>query len=190
VSNQPHANSTMKIIGVCGSPRKGNTEWMLGRLLAELERGWAETEMLLLRKMDVRMCRGCLACEKEGRERKGDCAIKDDMASVYPKLLAADAIVLATPGYMGLLSGRLKNFLDRTCAVWPRLEGKLLAGLAVAEESTGQSISNLRYYATYLKLRWAGGVSALAKLPGDAVRVPGLEGRLKRLARKILRQQD
>jgi hypothetical protein len=28
--------STMKIIGVGGSPRKGNTEWMLGKLCEEL----------------------------------------------------------------------------------------------------------------------------------------------------------
>ena len=111
----------MKIIGVCGSPRKGNTEWMLRRLLDELGRLGADTEILLLRKMDVKMCRGCLACEKSGKTRKGDCVLKDDMAAVYPKLIAADAIVLATPGYMEMLSGLLKNFLDRTCAVWPRL---------------------------------------------------------------------
>lgn len=176
----------MKIIGICGSPRKGNTEWMLGKLFEELSRLGAETEMLLLRKMDVQMCRGCLACEKGGKERQGDCKITDDMVAVYPKLLAADAIVLATPGYMGMLSGLLKNFLDRTCAVWPRLEGKRLAGLAVAEESTGQSIQNLKYYASYIKFRWVGSVTALAKNPGDAALIPGLEGRLKRLARKIL----
>jgi len=176
----------MKIIGICGSPRKGNTEWMLGKLFEELARGGVETEMLLLRKMDVKMCRGCLACEKGGKERKGDCVIKDDMAAVYPKLMAADAIVLATPCYVGLLSGRLKNFLDRTNAVWPRLEGKRLAGLAVAEEDTGQSLQNLKYYATYIKLRWIGGVTALAKSPGDAAKNRGLEERLKRLARKIM----
>ena len=133
----------MKIVGVCGSPRKGNTEWMLRTLLETTAKSGAQVELLLLRKMDVRMCRGCLACEEGGRERKGDCKIKDDMAGVYPKLLAADAIVLATPGYMEMLSGLLKNFLDRTCAVWPRLEGKKIAGLAVAEEGIGQTLNNL-----------------------------------------------
>ena len=104
----------MKIIGISGSPRKGNTEWMISTLLAEAARSGAETELLLLRKMDVRMCRGYLSCEQGGRERKGSCVIKDDMAEVYPKLLAADAIVLATPAYFEMLSGLLKNFLDRT----------------------------------------------------------------------------
>jgi len=176
----------VQIVGVCGSPRRGNTEWMLSTLCRAFEQVGAKVDVLLLRKMDVRMCRGCLACEKGGKERKGECVIKDDMAAVYPKLLAADVIVLATPGYMGLLSGLMKNFLDRTCAVWPRLEGKRLAGLAVAEETTGQVILNLRYYAKLLKMRWAGSVFAFAKNPGDAAKVPGLERRLKRLAQKIL----
>jgi len=159
---------------------------MLGTLCDALERGGAEVDRLLLRKMDIKMCRGCLACEKGGKERKGECVIKDAMAAVYPKLLAADAIILATPGYMGLLSGLMKNFLDRTCAVWPRLEGKSLAGLAVAEEGIGQTLLNLKFYGKLLKMRWAGGVTALAKLPGDAAKVSGLERRLKRLAEKIL----
>jgi multimeric flavodoxin WrbA len=176
----------MKVIGVCGSPRKGNTEWMLRTLLTEMQRRGAETELLLLRKMDVKMCRGCLVCEKGGKERKGDCIIKDDMVTVYPKLIAADAIVLATPGYMEMLSGLLKNFLDRTCAVWPRLEGKRAAGLAVAEEGIGQTMLNLKGYASLCKMRWVGVVSVLAKNPGDAAKVPGLERRLARLARRIL----
>jgi multimeric flavodoxin WrbA len=176
----------MKIIGVCGSPRRGNTEWMLRTLLGAAERGGAEVELLLLRKMDVRTCRGCLACEEGGKERKGICKIKDDMNAVYPKLLAADAFVLATPGYMEMLSGLLKNFLDRTCAVWPRLEDKKIAGLAVAEESVGQSIQNIKTYASLLKMRWTGSVTTLAKNPGDAARNKNLKRRLERLAGKLM----
>jgi multimeric flavodoxin WrbA len=176
----------MKIIGIGGSPRKGNTEWMLTRLGGEMEKGGAEVELLFLREMDVKMCRGCLACEKQGKNRTGACVIQDDMASVYPELLAADVIVLATPCYMGLLSGLLKNFLDRTCAVWPRFEGKRLAGLAVGEETVGQALQNLKYYAQLLKMPWAGSVTAFAKLPGDAAKQPALEKRLARLAQKIL----
>lgn len=175
----------MKIIGVCGSPRKGNTEWMLKKLLEKAAQSGAEVEMLLLRRMNVRTCRGCLACEEGGRERKGVCKIKDDMAGVYPKLLEADAIVLATPGYFEMLSGLLKNFLDRTCAIWPMLEGKKIAGLAVAEEGVGQAIQNFRTYASLCKMPWVGSVTALAKTPGEVSRNKGVEQRLKRLARKL-----
>jgi multimeric flavodoxin WrbA len=176
----------VKIIGICGSPRRGNTEWMLSQVLQEAARSGAEVETLLLRKMDVRMCRGCLACEEGGEQRPGVCKIKDDMARVYPKLLTADVIVLATPGYFEMLSGLLKNFLDRTCAIWPRLEGKRIAGLAVAEEGIGQTIQNLKVYASLCKMQWMGSVTVLAKDPGEAATKEGLERRLKRLAQKLL----
>jgi multimeric flavodoxin WrbA len=177
---------TMRIIGICGSPRSGNTEWMLNQVMLEAAHHGTEVETLLLRKMNVQMCKGCLVCEKGGKHRPGVCVIKDDMNSVYSKLLSADAIVLATPGYFELLSGLLKNFLDRTCAIWPRLEGKRIAGLAVAEEGIGQTVQNFKVYARLCKMQWMGSVAVLAKNPGDAAKVKGLEQRLKRLAKKIM----
>jgi multimeric flavodoxin WrbA len=159
---------------------------MLSQVMQEAARAGAEVETLLLRKMDVRLCRGCLACEAGGKQRPGVCKIKDDMAGVYPKLLAADVFVLATPGYFEMLSGLLKNFLDRTCAIWPRLEGKRIAGLAVAEEGTGQTIQNLKTYAALCKMQWMGSVTVLAKNPGEAAGKAGLEHRLKSLARKLM----
>ena len=158
---------------------------MLRKLLEAAAGNGAEVEMLLLRKMDIRTCHGCLTCEKGGRERKGICKIKDDMTDVYPKLLAADAIVLATPGYFEMLSGLLKNFLDRTCPVWPRLEGKKIAGLAVAEESTGQAIRNFKTYASLLKMQWAGSVTALAKTPSEVALNKSVGRRINRLAKKL-----
>ena len=176
----------MKILGVSGSPRKGNTEWMLSKLLETAAQSGAEVELLLLRKMDVRMCHGCLTCEEGGSERKGICKIKDDMTEIYPKLLAADTIVLATPGYFEMLSGLLKNFLDRTCPIWPRLEGKKIAGLAVAEEDIGQAIQNFKTYASLCKMCWVGSVTALAKTPGEVAQNKNLERRLKRLAQRLV----
>lgn len=176
----------MKIIGVCGSPRRGNSERMLNQVMQEAARRGAEAESLLLRKMNVQMCQGCLACEQGGDQRPGVCKIKDDMNDVYPKLLASDAIVLATPTYFEMVSGLLKNFLDRTCPIWPSLEGKKIAGLAVAEEGIGQTIQNLKVYAALCKMQWVGSVTVLAKGPDDVVRIEGLEGRLKRLAGKVV----
>lgn len=113
----------MKILAVSGSPRRGNTEWMLGIVLDGATGGGAEAELLLLRQADVRSCRGCLACEKRDRGGRGVCRITDDMQGILPRLLAADVIVLGTPAYMGLLSGLLKGFLDRTCPVWLGAKG-------------------------------------------------------------------
>jgi multimeric flavodoxin WrbA len=174
----------MKILGICGSPRKGNSEWMLSKVMESAGQNGAEVETLLLRRLDIQQCRGCLACEVR-EEGQGRCRIKDDMAEINRKAVAADVIVMATPAYFELLSGLLKNFIDRTCPIWPRLAGKRMAGLAVAEEGTGQAIHNLRTYASLCKMQWIGSVSTLAKTPGEAAKKPGLEARLRRLGLRL-----
>ena len=47
----------MKIIGVCGSPRRGgNTEYLLRLALEEAEEGGAETELILLCDKEIEPC--------------------------------------------------------------------------------------------------------------------------------------
>ena len=104
----------MKVMAVCGSHRKGNTEWMLKKLLERVEENGAEVELILLRKANIKMCLGCLKCEEGGKDRKGICKIKDDMNAIYPKLLAADCLIFGSPAYFDMISGLLKNFMDRT----------------------------------------------------------------------------
>jgi len=107
------------------------------------------------------------------------------MQEIYPKLLAADVIILGTPAYFYMLSGLLKNFLDRTCPIWTKLEGKKLAGVAVAEEEPGQVVSNLRSYAACCNMKWIGSVTALAKTAGEVAQDKAAERKLKRLAGSI-----
>jgi multimeric flavodoxin WrbA len=175
----------MKILGISGSPRKGNTEWMLGKLLDEASKNGNEIELLLLRKLNIHPCLGCLTCEDGGKDRKGVCKINDDMKNIYPKLLAADAIILATPVYFEMLSGPLKTFIDRTCPVWPKLEGKKIAGLAAAEEGIGQAIQNLKTFASVCGMQWIGSLTTLAKSPGEVAQNEALILRLERLAKKF-----
>jgi len=63
----------MKVVGICGSPRKGNTEWMLRKLLGGAAKAKAETELILLREKNISWCDGCLSCEAGGEHRKGVC---------------------------------------------------------------------------------------------------------------------
>ena len=176
----------MKVVGICGSPRKGNSEWMLSKLLEEVARSGVETELILLRELAIKGCDGCLACEIGGKERKGICHIKDDMQQIYPKLLTADGWALGTPVYFELLSGLLKNFMDRTCPIWTKLEGKPVVGIAVAEEGIGKAVDNLRTYASICGMRWIGQVTALAKTPRQASKDKELEKRLGKLASKLV----
>ncbi len=175
----------MKVVAVCGSHRKGNTEWMLKKLLERVEENGAEVELILLRRVNVKMCLGCLSCEEGGKDRKGICKIDDDMNAIYPKLLAADCMVFGTPAYFELVSGILKNFMDRTCAIWPKLEGKPLAGISVAEEGNGQAIQNFKTYAALCGMPWVGSVTGLAKNPGNIARDKAVTLRLIKLADKI-----
>jgi multimeric flavodoxin WrbA len=173
----------MKIIAISGSPRKGNSEWMLNKLIEYLSQSGAEVELLLLRKMDIKRCTGCLKCE----DRNGQCRLKDSMNEILPRLLAADAVVLATPVYFEMVSGLLKDFMDRTCPIWTKMTGKLLAGLAVAEEGIGQAVQNMKTYGSVCGMKWVGSVTILGKYPGEASKNTSLQPKIKRLANKIVR---
>jgi multimeric flavodoxin WrbA len=177
--------SLVKVVAISGSPRKGNTEWMLKKLLERVAENGADVELILLRQKNIKLCHGCLTCEEGGNNRKGICKIQDDMNEIYPKLLDADCLVFGTPAYFELISGLLKNFLDRTVAIWPRLERKPVAGISVAEEGIGQAIQNLKTYASLCKMPWVGSVTGLAKTPGQIAQDKSVTHRLLKLADKI-----
>jgi multimeric flavodoxin WrbA len=175
----------MKVIGISGSPRKGNTEWIVKRLLDFISDMGFDTELILLRSLNIESCSGCLACEIGGKNRKSVCVIKDDMQEIYPKILEADGIILGTPVYFELLSALLKNFMDRTCPIWTKLEGKSLAGIAVAEDGIGKAIDNLKTYGRICNMNWVGYVTALAKRPGEVSADKTIESRINKLAIKF-----
>jgi multimeric flavodoxin WrbA len=108
------------------------------------------------------------------------------MQQIYPRLVEADGWALGTPVYFELLSGLLKNFMDRTCPIWTKLEGKPVVGIAVAEEGLGKAIENLRTYSSICGMRWIGQVTALAKTPYQASKDKDVEKRLKKLASKLV----
>jgi multimeric flavodoxin WrbA len=176
----------MKVLAVCGSPRKGNTEWMLDTLLEKISGNGFETEIIKLRKYRIKRCKGCLRCEEGGEQRKGECRIKDDMTELLPKLRYADAFVLGTPVYFDMLSGTLKNFMDRTNPIWPYLKGKPVAGIAVAEEAIGKAIENLETYTLICKMQWVGSVTALAKEKRQVAEDETIVPLLEQLAEKLV----
>ncbi len=176
----------MKVIGICGSPRKGNTEWMLGRVLEAARHRGADTELVLLREKNIGLCDGCLSCEVGGQNREGICHLKDDMSELYPSLVAADAWVLGTPVYFELLSALLKNFMDRTCPIWPRLKGKVVAATAVAEAGIGQAVANIKTYASLCRMEFIGSVTALGRDPHDVSKDEAVARELWRLGESLV----
>ena len=98
----------MNIIAVCGSPRNGNTEFVLKRILAKAGELGASTELVLLREKRIEFCDGCMSCDSSGK-----CKVRDDMQIIYPKLESADLIIFGSPNYFSNMSGMMKNFVDR-----------------------------------------------------------------------------
>jgi len=180
----------MKILGISGSPRKGNTEWMVEKVLQGASEAGAPTELILLREMDIRLCQGCLVCEVGEDGKPGVCVINDDMQPLLGKMLGADAFVFGTPVYFYMLSGLLKNMMDRTVPIWPLLKGKRAAGVAVAEDTVGKAIDNLKTYAEVCKLEWMGDVSALATTPGEIATNEGIAAALVSLGRRLVGATD
>ena len=85
----------MKILGICGSPRKGASEFLLKRALEELESEDSfETIFISVRDKDISPCTHCNDCV----ETKGKCSIHDDMDEIYDALREADGIILAVVG--------------------------------------------------------------------------------------------
>jgi multimeric flavodoxin WrbA len=88
--------------------------------------------------------------------------------------------------YFELLSGLLKNFMDRTCPIWTKLEGKPVVGIAVAEEGIGKALENLKTYSDICGMRWVGQVTALAKTPRQVSKDKAVEKLLEKLASKLV----
>ncbi len=101
---------TKRILILKGSPReKGNSAVLADQVAAAAHEAGAEVESICLQALDIRPCDACDACV----ETEGVCIIKDDMQAIYPKLLQADAIVLASPIYWFTVSAQLKLCIDR-----------------------------------------------------------------------------
>jgi multimeric flavodoxin WrbA len=91
-----------------GSPReKGNSATLADRAAVGAKEAGANVESIYLHSLDIRPCDGCDLCTD------GTCIIEDDMQPLYPKLAAADAIILASPIYWFTYSAQLKLCIDR-----------------------------------------------------------------------------
>jgi multimeric flavodoxin WrbA len=100
------------ILGICGSPRKQATDYVLREALTMLEERNFETEFYSLRGKEIGPCKNCDYCIREG-----ECIMKDDMYDIYPLIRDAKGLIMATPVYNGGLSAQLKAVMDRCRAL-------------------------------------------------------------------------
>jgi len=149
---------SIEILGICGSPiQDGNTEAFLREALQAAEgSGKVHANLVSLSGREIKDCNHCNWCVRKQKEGKF-CAQQDGMTDIYPLLLKADALLLASPVYIGRLSGYLACFLDRLRVfahgnVYKgKLKDKVGGALAVSWfRNRGPEMTLLNIVSTYL----------------------------------------
>jgi multimeric flavodoxin WrbA len=105
----------VKILIIDGSPRmRGNTAVLSAEIGRGILEAKAEFEIVKLQKLTIKPCLGCEVCQKKKNLR---CIQEDDMNSLFPRLLEAGAIILASPIYWFSVTAQMKAFIDRLYAL-------------------------------------------------------------------------
>lgn len=117
------------ILGFCGSPRSGATEYVIKEALRMIEMKGYKTEFYTVKDKEIGFCIHCDYCfQKRG------CILNDDMGLLFELLKEAEGIIIGSPVYNGGITAQTKTVLDRTRALVaadPKVfEGK--KGIAVA----------------------------------------------------------
>jgi multimeric flavodoxin WrbA len=173
------------ILGICGSPRKGNTEWMMKNIFANLPEG----ELILLRNMNIKFCNGCLICEDSK-----ECVLEDDMPKIYEKLVKCKRIIIGTPVYFDSIPAILKNFIDRLnpLCVTGQLKNKelylMLVGQLKGEEgekSKNKVIDYFKGLCEIFGITFCNVWKISAREPEDAYRSPEARKLCEEIRRKV-----
>lgn len=105
----------MKVLALNSGPRsdaESYTIMMLNHLVDGMRGTGADVEVIHLREKKIRNCIGCFTC---WTKTPGRCLHKDDMTNeLFPKLLAADLAVYATPLYFHTVNAAMAAFFERT----------------------------------------------------------------------------
>jgi len=176
----------MKILGISGSPRKdGNTVAMLNEGLKAAKAEGAEVELFSVAGKNINGCEGCWSCTKTGK-----CKIKDDVTTLFEKMLAADGIIFGTPVYFYGMTSQAKAIIDRTISL--REPGKNLAnkvfGVVTSAGSLGMVdvLKDLSFYCVQRRMLPANQVSAYIMGPEDLQKMPKCLEALQMLGRQMV----
>ncbi len=128
----------IKLFGISGSPRKASTDYIVREALQyAAEKYSADIEYFSAMGKKINFCIHCDYCIKN---KKG-CIHDDDMNQVYEKLKWADALIIGTPVYQGMVSAQTKAIMDRCRAIAAQdiyfIHNKPGAALAVGGDRIG-----------------------------------------------------
>ncbi len=116
-----------RVLAINASGRdQGTTSQLTARALEGAASQGAATEMVMLKDLEVRFCRNCLACYQERGPGIAPCVQKDDVAGVLAKIGRADGVIWASPVHSGFVSGLMTTFLERASFTMCQPTGELL----------------------------------------------------------------
>ena len=119
------------VLILSGSPRKGgNSDLLCDEFMRGAKEKGNNAEKMFIRDKKIGYCTACYYCRDTGK----GCAIKDDMAQILDKMLAADVIVLASPVYFYSIDAQMKTVIDRTVAKWRDIKNKEFYYIMTAAE--------------------------------------------------------
>jgi len=145
----------IRVLGVSGSARDeldmaqedSNSGELLKRCLGYCQELGAETEFLQLKKYNINYCKACYStvntqchfycsCYPKGTPRG------DDMSNIiYDKILAADAIIFATPVNNFKISTLMATFIDRCIS----LDGSLYPANPESPKDKALNIKHMKF---------------------------------------------
>jgi multimeric flavodoxin WrbA len=133
--------------------RRGNTDVLVGEVIAGAREAGATARRVRLAEIDMRPCRGCMRCS-DGRCRGHE----DDVPDLLSAMQRARALVFATPVYFWNVSGLMKTLWDRMLplagldlttrpvTMRPLLAGKRAGVVVIQEEARGPHASIPRLF--------------------------------------------
>jgi multimeric flavodoxin WrbA len=189
------ADRPVTVLGIAGGPREGgNSEQLLDAVLAGAEAAGAGVEKVRAADLAMEGCRECGGCDRTGR-----CVVEDDMQALYDRLLAAEAVVFATPIFFMGVASQGKRIIDRAQALWvrrhrlkedPRRPGRKGLFIATAGGSSDKVFDGARdtvkaFFAEVGVAWWGELVARPLEGPNEARAVSGLFEKADALGRAL-----
>jgi multimeric flavodoxin WrbA len=172
----------MKAIGIIGSPRKdGNSAYLTEQVLKALKNKF-ETEMIILKDLEINPCEACHSCME-----KGSCIIDDDMQEIFTKLNEASVLILSSPVHMGGITSRLRTFMERTWYLRKgQLKGKIGSYVVVGRRDLGITVNEMEEFLSRIKMIKIPGIIGYGFDKGDIKEDKEALRDIQRLTNQIL----
>ena len=130
------------ILVINGSPKpQGNLNRMVERIARDTGKPY---EVVHLAKLNISPCLGCVKCADTNR-----CVQRDDMAPLYDKIVAAEALIVGSVVYFGHPNAFTHTFLERLFPLRHlkhQTIGKLAAVACVGGNEAEQCAREITYH--------------------------------------------